>query len=269
MRMMAAQRGQPANLASWRHGALSRLLAALLALIAFAAAVPAVAAPVFPPLTGRIVDGADLLGPDIEAALTARLSALEDKTGDQLVIVTLPSLQGETIEEFGVALGRHWAIGEKDKNNGVLLIVAPNERKVRIEVGYGLEGVLTDALTRVIIETSILPHFRAGDMAAGVAEGAKDIVAVLSGAGEEVAQRMVAPPSASDDVFDTIFPILIFIMIVIVIVIIIRNGGTGSGSGGWSSSSSSGSSWGSSSGSSGGFSGGGGSFGGGGSSGSW
>ncbi|HXK53280.1 MAG TPA: TPM domain-containing protein, partial [Hyphomicrobiales bacterium] len=146
---------------------------------------------------------------------------------------------------------------------------APNERKVRIEVGYGLEGVLTDALTRVIIETSILPHFRAGDMAAGVAEGAKDIVAVLSGAGEEVAQRMVAPPSASDDVFDTIFPILIFIMIVIVIVIIIRNGGTGSGSGGWSSSSSSGSSWGSSSGSSGGFSGGGGSFGGGGSSGSW
>jgi uncharacterized protein len=241
-----------------------RILLPMLALLA--GTLAAFADPVFPVLTGRVVDGANLLDAAQEEALTRKLEALEEKTSDQFVIVTLPSLQGWTIEEFGVRLGRHWAIGQKDKNNGVLLIVAPEERKTRIEVGYGLEGVLTDALSRVIIETSILPRFRAGDMAGGITAGAEDIITVLSGGAGEIEQRALSRPESSDDIFEIIFPLVIFIIIVLIFILIIRGGGGSSGS--WSSSSgrSSGSSW---SGSSGGFSGGGGSFGGGGSSGSW
>ncbi len=96
----------------------------------------------FPSLTGRVVDEAGLLDAAKRAEIEAKLAALEAKTTDQFVVVTLRSLQGRTIEEYGYRLGRSWAIGQKDKNNGVLLIVAPNERKVRIEVGYGLEGTL-------------------------------------------------------------------------------------------------------------------------------
>ena len=103
------------------------------------------------------------------------MKALEDKSSDQLVVVTLPSLQGYTIEDFGYQLGRHWGIGTAKLDNGVLLIVAPNERKVRIEVGYGLEPILTDALTKIIIENAILPRFRAGDFPGGIKDGVRDI----------------------------------------------------------------------------------------------
>ena len=99
----------------------------------------------FPTLSGRVVDEANILDASTRAALTEKLAALEAKTTDQLVVVTLKSLQGTSIEDFGYQLGRHWKVGQQGKNNGVLLIVAPSERKVRIEVGYGLEGTLTDA----------------------------------------------------------------------------------------------------------------------------
>ena len=118
-------------------------------------------------------------------ALTASLAELEQKTTDQLVVVTLKSLQGTSIEDYGYQLGRHWQIGQKDKNNGVLLIVAPNERKVRIEVGYGLEGTLTDAVTRLIIENSITPRFKVSDYAGGIKRGVEDIIQVLSGDAQE------------------------------------------------------------------------------------
>jgi len=114
----------------------------------------------FPALTGRVVDEAGLMDAATRTALTEQLAGLEQKTTDQLVVVTLKSLQGTSIEDYGYQLGRHWQIGQKDKNNGVLLIVAANERKVRIEVGYGLEGTLTDAVTKLIIESSILPRFK-------------------------------------------------------------------------------------------------------------
>jgi uncharacterized protein len=122
----------------------------------------------FPALTGRVVDEANVLDSAQRAALTARLAAFEEKTTDQLVVVTLKSLQGTSIEDLGVQLGRNWQIGQKDKNNGILLIVAPSERKVRIEVGYGLEGTLTDAISRLIIENSIIPRFRSNDFAGGI-----------------------------------------------------------------------------------------------------
>jgi uncharacterized protein len=123
---------------------------AFLALVTFLLVLPALALD-FPALSGRVVDEANVLDPQTRAALADKLAELEAKTTDQLVVVTLKSLQGTSIEDFGVELGRHWRIGQKDKNNGVLLIVAPNERKVRIEVGYGVEGALSDAVSRLII----------------------------------------------------------------------------------------------------------------------
>jgi uncharacterized protein len=135
----------------------------------------------FPALTGRVVDEAGLLSAPDRATLTETLADLEAKTTDQLVIVTLKSLQGTAIEDYAYQLGRHWQIGQKDKNNGVLLVVAADERKVRIDVGYGLEGTLTDALTRFIIESSILPWFRTGDLAGGIKQGTGKIIQVLTG----------------------------------------------------------------------------------------
>ena len=114
---------------------------------------PASAALTFPALTGRVVDDAHVLSPQTQADLTAKLAALEQKTGDQLVVVTVPSLQGDEIEDYGYQLGRAWGLGQKGKNNGAIFIVVPSEHKVRIEVGYGLEPVLTDAMSSVIIQT--------------------------------------------------------------------------------------------------------------------
>lgn len=254
--------------ASARPGKL--LHALILGVAVMMSALPLMAAPTFPSLTGRVVDNANLLSEAQEAALVEQLSALETKTSDQLVVVTLPDLQGYTIEDFGYQLGRHWAIGQKDKNNGVLLIVAPQERKVRIEVGYGLEGTLTDALTRTIIETAIIPRFKAGDMPGGIAAAVSDIVTVLSGDAEAVANRAVGDTDTSEKwligLFFLLWAILFFTPIILHFIDpkSAMSGRKGSGS----SHSWSGGSWSSGS-SGGGFSGGGGSFGGGGSSGSW
>jgi len=221
------------------------------------------AAPEFPRLSGRIVDMAGLLSTTQKTELTARLKALEEKKTDQLVIVTLKSLQGYEIRDYGYQLGRHWGIGQKDKNNGVLLIIAPNERKVAIEVGYGLEGVLTDALTKIIIENVILPKFRTKNMAGGIIAGANDIITVLEGNAEAVtAKKELAPAKAEEAPFWFIFSFVMFLFIAFFSITALGGGGSGSGSG-----RSSGSSGGWSGG--GGFSGGGGSFGGGGSSGGW
>jgi len=117
----------------------------------------------FPALTGRVVDNANLLSAQQESRLTQQLASHEEATSNQVVVVTLPSLQGTSIDDFGYQLGRHWGIGQAGRDNGVLLIVAPNERKVRIEVGYGLEGDLPDAIARAIIDQNILPAFRRND----------------------------------------------------------------------------------------------------------
>lgn len=141
------------------------------------AADPA-AAIVFP-LTGRVVDRADLISPRIEQALSQRLADLEAATTDQFVIATTESLNGRPIEDVGLALGKGWGIGRKDRNNGVILLVAPNERKVRIEVGYGLEATLTNQLCAQIIDDDILPRFREGRMEAGIVAGADALIARL------------------------------------------------------------------------------------------
>jgi len=132
-----------------------------------------------PALTGRIVDSADILSSSAEAGLAQASAEFERRRTDQLVVVTLPSLNGKSIEQTGMALGRSWGVGQRGKDNGVLLIVAPTERKVRIEVGYGLERALTDEEAKAIIETRILPFFRQGGLEQGTVAGAEAIVAEL------------------------------------------------------------------------------------------
>jgi uncharacterized protein len=245
----------------------------VLVLLAFLLALPALALD-FPTLSGRVVDEANILDPAARATLTEKLADLETKTTDQLVVVTLKSLRGTSIEDFGVQLGRRWQVGQKDKNNGVLLIVVPSERQVRIEVGYGLEGTLTDAISRLIIENAIVPRFRANDFPGGIARGVDDIISVLTGDAEEWKQRAAQRPdtvsTSPSTQSDSVWPIVIVVLIVVGVIILCflwagafcevvfqilsvissASGGRGSGS-------------------SGGFSGGGGSFGGGGASGRW
>ena len=134
----------------------------------------------FPALTGRVVDEARLLSAEREAALTAQLEALEAETSDQLVVVTVNDLQGYPIEDYGYQLGREWGIGQGENDNGVLLIVAPNERKVRIEVGYGLEPILTDALSARIIHDEMLPAFREAGFERGIAQGVDALITQMT-----------------------------------------------------------------------------------------
>ena len=168
-------------------------LAALFALAVTLVLGPVAAwsAPRFPALTGRVVDDAHVLSSATLASLTAKLAALEQQTTRQLVVVTLPSLGGDDISDYGYQLLRHWGIGQKGQNNGVVFIIVPTERKVRIEVGYGLEGVLTDALSSVILQRSVLPKLRAGDVEGGIVAGADELTSQL-GLDPAAAQAQVA-----------------------------------------------------------------------------
>ena len=233
----------------------------------------AVLAANFPALTGRIVDQANVIPAATRDAIEPKLADLEAKSGIQLVVATVASLDGEEIEPYANELFRTWKLGEKTKNNGVLLLVAPNQRKVRIEVGYGLEGTLTDALSKVIITNAIAPRFKAGDFGDGVSRGVDDIITVLTTDASEWQQR---PSLRLDNQQSLDFAdwVLIALLIGLVTLLIVSPGfrwfflnvalnilvdsilsrGGGSSSGGSSG---------------GGFSGGGGSSGGGGASGSW
>ncbi len=133
----------------------------------------------FPPLTNRVVDVADLLRPEQEIDLSRKSEKLEAATGRQFVVVTVKTLGGEDVATYTRDLGRHWGIGRKGHDDGTILLVAPNENRVRIAVGYGLEATLTDALAAKAIQERILPRFRQGDMAGGIVEGADAVVKVL------------------------------------------------------------------------------------------
>ncbi|MGZ5912801.1 MAG: TPM domain-containing protein [Reyranella sp.] len=247
----------------WRTlGRTSAALAlTLLALLSAAFAVN------FPALTGRVVDQANIIPADSRAAIEAKLADLEAKSGIQLVVATVSSLDGQEIEPYANELFRTWKLGEKTKNNGVLLLVAPNERRVRIEVGYGLEGTLTDALSQVIIANAITPRFKAGDYAGGITRGVDDVITVLTTDASEWQQRPSlrldrAPAPAHINWF-AIFGIIIVLGLMIVspgfrwfiLGMLMSGRSSGGGFGGGRSG--------------GGFSGGGGSSGGGGASGRW
>lgn len=229
------------------------------------------AAPEFPALTGRVVDNAHLLDDARRQQLEGLLAAHEKATGDQVVVVTLPDLQGQSIEQFGYQLGRHWGIGQKDKDNGALLLVAPQERRLRIEVGYGLEDRLTDAQSSVIINSVITPAFRRGAFADGIVAGVSAMLQVLGG---EPLDQSQALAGQQDDRHP--LPAAFGFLVLLVIVVFVlqglgfssrRRGGGGGGFGGGFGGF--GGSGGFGGGGGGGFGGGGGSFGGGGSSGGW
>ena len=163
-----------------------RLFAALL----IAATIGAVAkAAELPALTGRVVDQAGIIDPALETQITETLATFEARSTDQVVVATITSLDGEAIEPYANRLFRAWNLGQAGENNGVLLLVAPNDRKMRIEVGYGLEGTLTDLHSRLIIENVLVPAFRAGDYGLGIQAATNDIVGVLSGNAAELEAR--------------------------------------------------------------------------------
>jgi uncharacterized protein len=228
------------------------------------------AAPNFPPLTGRVVDQPGLLTAAEATEITDRLEALEKTNGTQMVVAIINSLDGYDIRDYGYQLGRHWQIGQKGVNNGVILLIVPSENRVSIEVGYGLEGVITDAAARLIIANAIVPAFREGRFADGIMAAVGDITALATG--EEAPSLKQAPRDDRDFDIDDVIPLIFLALVIWMILressgggsggrrrrgtpIIFGPGGFGSGSGGF--------------GGGGGFSGGGGSFGGGGASGSW
>ena len=265
---------------------LGRIAAALTVLLSvlWLAAVPAAAqdGPRFPALSGRVVDEARLLSPAKEAELDARLAALERDTTDQVVVVTVEDLQGYAIEEYGYQLGRTWGIGQAGKNNGVLLIIAPEERKVRIEVGYGLEPVLTDALSALIIHNQILPSFRDGYYERGIDQGVVAIEQQLRLDPAEAQARAAAAerPEADAPIGSIVFIAAIFLFLAMSLIGGIAGRGRRRRANGlapiliWAASEAmrsgrGSSSWGGGGFGGGGFGGGGGSFGGGGASGGW
>ena len=156
----------------------SRAIGRILAVLAMLLASPAIAQD-FPALTGQVVDNANIIPDAEEADLVAKLEALETQSRRQLVVVTIPSLQGYEISDYGYRLGREWGLGDAERNDGAILLVAPEERKVRIEVGYGLEPYLTDGLSALIIQQQILPRFRDGDYAGGIDVGTDAIIQQL------------------------------------------------------------------------------------------
>jgi uncharacterized protein len=267
----------------WRHERLAPrrakksaearlcLAAALLAAFAF---VNLALAYTFPPLTGRVVDQANIIPQAVSGGITPKLATLEAKSGIQLVVATVKSLEGDEIEPYANALFRTWGLGEKQKNNGVLLLVAPNEHKVRIEVGYGLEGTLTDALSKIIITNAMAPRFKTGDFGGGIERGVDDIITVLTTDSSEWQKRPDLRIVSQDSMLDNLAPWIALGLFVLVFFLLTpprergnllsfllgmlmssgRGGGYGGGPGG---------------GSGGGFSGGGGSSGGGGASGGW
>ena len=251
-----------------------RIAVVALALAALAAFgfTPTRAATIFPALTGRVVDQAHVLSSGERADLEGKLADLETKSGIQLEVATIASLDGEEIEPYANALFRAWKLGEAKKNNGVLFVIAPKEHRMRIEVGYGLEGTLTDATSALIIANAVAPRFKAGDYDGGVAHGVDDIITVLTTDSADWQKKPELRAEGDASFLDAVSPFLVLGFVLFVLYIIARRGGGGGlgniliasalmGRGGGSFD---GGSFGG-----GGFSGGGGSSGGGGASGSW
>ncbi len=174
--------------------------ARLLCVLGFALAAASAWALDVPPLTGRVVDLAQVMPAALKAQLTSELEAHEAKTGNQVAVLILPSLDGEPLEPYSHRVATTWALGRKGTDNGVLLLVALRERKIRIEVGYGLEGTLTDLRASRIIRYDMVPRFRAGDVPGGIAAGVRRVLETIEGAAPDEAMPPApeALPSAAN-----------------------------------------------------------------------
>jgi uncharacterized protein len=252
---------------------LAVVVSALLALMLHAGLVRA-EEPQFPSLTGALVDAAGLLSPGARDEFDRSLRAYQQSSGYQVVVAIVPSLQGYDIRDYGNRLFRHWKLGDAKRDDGVLLLVAPKERKVSIETGYGVEGAMTDALSKLIIENAITPRFKTGDFAGGIRAGIADIEKVLNGEGRKLETQL----EPQQDAFEFWFTIFVWLIIFLIFIQIMRGrtalvpgGRIGRRyGGGWYGGGWPGGGWsGGGGGFGGGYSGGGGSSGGGGASGSW
>ena len=266
---------------------MAQLRQIMLLLLAALLLPGAAQAQTFPALTGPVVDQANILPPEVEARIGQKLVALKAQSQRQVTVVTLASLEGYEISDYGYRLGRHWGLGDKVRNDGAILIIAPKERKLRIEVGYGLEPVLTDGLSSLIISRQIVPKFKAGDMPGGVEAGTDAIIQQLTlpaDQAQQIAAAAKAKPASQGIPIGVVFWLIIFVLFFVLPLLRRIGGGKryrrgsgigsvivwevlnaaarsgGSGGGGWG---------GGGGGGGGGWGGGGGSFGGGGSSGSW
>lgn len=219
-----------------------------------------------PPLTGRVVDQAGLLSPEQRQQISASLAEFERAQGPQLAVLTIPSLDGEPIESFSIRVVDQWKLGNEKRDDGLLLLVAAKDRRVRIEVGQGLEGQVPDALAGRIIDHVIVPQFRSGDYAGGIVAGLQAIAHALGGELKNVPAVAQRPPAGTRERPGALFFIIVIAMIIMMSIFSRRRRyyggwGGGGGFGGWSS--------GGGGFSGGGFSGGGGGFSGGGASGQW
>jgi uncharacterized protein len=160
-----------------KRTSLFLLLSAFLLTASIAAGVD------IPYLTGRVTDNAQILSPETRRSLTDSLKAHESRTGNQIAILTVPTLNGGGIEEFAVDVFKEWKLGQKGKDNGILIIVVPNDRRMRIEVGYGLEGTITDLMAGRIIQHVMTPKFKNGDFNGGITDGARTVMDVLESDG--------------------------------------------------------------------------------------
>jgi uncharacterized protein len=189
--MFTSRSALPAKLVAWLFAAL---MLALVPLAAFAEDLPA--------LTGRVVDNAGMIDPATKAALVQKLADFQKKGSDQIVVATTDTLGGEPIEPYANRLFRAWGLGQAGENNGALLFVVKSDRKMRIEVGYGLEGTLTDLHTKLIIENTMVPAFRAGDFSGGISRAVDDMIMVLEGNAAELEARGQRNPGTDSTPFD-------------------------------------------------------------------
>lgn len=198
---------------------MMRNLAALLLLILALVATPANAQN-FPELTGRVVDQANLLSPAQEADLSSKSEALEKSTDRQFVIATVNSLDGQEIADYSYQLGRHWKIGDEKRDDGIVMVVAPNEREVWIATGYGAEGFLPDILIGRIVRDTVLPKFKAGDLPGGIMAGADAVIAQAELPPGEAQQRVEQARAEQSSRAQSIGPLPIIAMVIVFFVII-------------------------------------------------
>jgi uncharacterized protein len=188
-----------------------RLLPLIVVLVVAATPCSAVALDV-PPLTGRVVDQADLLSPQTEARITRALADLEATDSTQVAVLTIPTLAGESLDGYALHVAHDvWHLGQKGKDNGVLILVVRDDHKVRIEVGYGLEGGLTDLVAGRIVDQVMIPHFRQGDWDGGLLAGTQAVIQAVHG-------EFSAPPAAHKRrvhrPIDGLFGLLLFLFII-------------------------------------------------------
>ncbi|ULQ60242.1 TPM domain-containing protein [Brucepastera parasyntrophica] len=256
------------------HITFRRTAAAVLILLLLPLTLSALDVPV---MDGPVNDNARIMTSTERASLSAYLNELNDKTGIQIAVLTIDSLEGESLESFSIRVADKWALGQKGKDNGVLLLVCMEDRSLRIETGYGLEGDLTDAASDLIIRKVIVPYFKKGDYGEGIIAGVRNIVGIVTGDPDIVSDEVKNPQEENGG-----NPFITFILVILFIVIMSSGRGGGlfaflfgsflsSGKGGSSGRGHSGGGFSGGGGgrSGGGFSGGGGRFGGGGASGRW